>query len=419
MRWIIVAVGVLILGASLGLAAMRVVELEDSELDHSSPLQRLEQGADQLELSRVALRQGALATFEVCALDSLAPERWAGTVNLVVRHVPSGREEIVMPLEEGVLAYATRTERAACLLLAFDEPTQRGGEHAVVIDWSGQLPEEIIGVPFLARVLARGELTSADSWLVVLVMLGALLGAGGLVRWHRMPEESLPVEPTTSSQAGRSLLRVLVALASLGTIALAASLLPLGGATAGLIQGIALAMAQVALALGLAHGRSWFAEGRPWALGLVRPSRAFWLLALASPTGAGLWFLGGSLRALVPSTSVAPIETAVSSPSGMLSIAVVAALVPLAEELFFRGLLFGLLERRWNGGVSFFATSIIFTLAHLWQAWGAWGSVVAILATGLTLTGLRWWSGSVTAPAIAHMTHNGIVVYFSLAAAVS
>ena len=324
-----------------------------------------------------------------------------------------------MPLDEGVLAYATRTEGAACLLLAFDEPTQRGGEHAVVIDWSGQLPEEIVGVPFLARVLARGKLTSVDVWLVVLVMLGALLGAGGLVLWQRAPEESLPVEPTTSSRAGRPILRGVVALASLGSFALASSLLPIGGATAGLLQGIALAMAQVALALGLAHGRSWFAGGRPWALGLVRPPRTLWFLALAPPVGAGLWFLGGSLRALVPSTSVAPIETAVSSPSGMLSIAVLAALVPLAEELFFRGLLFGLLERRWSGGVAFFAISTIFTLAHLWQAWGAWGSVVAILATGLTLTGLRWWSGSVMAPAIAHVTHNGIVVYLSLAAAAS
>ncbi len=83
--------------------------------------------------------------------------------------------------------------------------------------------------------------------------------------------------------------------------------------------------------------------------------------------------------------------------------------VPVAEELFFRGLVFGTLERRAGASVAFSVTVILFALAHLPQSWGDWGAFSAILFTSIGLTGLRWWTGSTTITIVAHLAHNAII----------
>ena len=68
-------------------------------------------------------------------------------------------------------------------------------------------------------------------------------------------------------------------------------------------------------------------------------------LVLAPLIGLALVILGRLIVALVPATGLAPIELFVEMPSGRLAVALVAVFVPVAEELFFRGFVFGTLER--------------------------------------------------------------------------
>ncbi|MFZ5439682.1 MAG: CPBP family intramembrane glutamic endopeptidase, partial [Myxococcota bacterium] len=92
-------------------------------------------------------------------------------------------------------------------------------------------------------------------------------------------------------------------------------------------------------------------------------------------------------------------------------------LVPVVEELFFRGFLFGAVERRRGGASAFVATTLIFAAAHLPQAAGAPGALAAVALLGLTLSAMRWWSGSVVAPALTHIIYNGSITIVSVASA--
>jgi membrane protease YdiL (CAAX protease family) len=141
-----------------------------------------------------------------------------------------------------------------------------------------------------------------------------------------------------------------------------------------------------------------------------------WTLAVAPIAGIVLWVLGGIALRLVPATGEAPIETLVSWPSGSLALALVAVVVPVAEELFFRGFVFGQLERRFGGAVAFGATIALFALAHLPQDFGAWGALTSVLVAGAGFTAIRWLTGSTLASTLAHLAHNAIIVVLSLSA---
>lgn len=426
MRRALQILGVLLLAVASALAAVRVARLEASEVAFESGWLRLGQGDDEasrpgrLELARVRLEAGALATFEACFLDRLDPATWSGTLAVTVRQATSPEPMVDLPFEEGVLAYAQRSDRAACLLLAFEERVERSGEHVVEASWSGAgLPEGVAGTPVAARVLAHAELGAGDLALVALALLGGLLiAASGWTRRPAPDDPSAAAEPSSPAAPRRPLLRAGLGAALLLAVALLLAALPFGGSAGGLWSGLVLALAQVALA-GLLVGGPLGGGRRARALGLARPRRAAWLVLAAPLVGGALWLAGEVLRGLVPSTSVAPLETFVSSPSGMLAVAVVAAAAPLAEELFFRGFLYGLVATRLGDGAAFAVTALLFALAHLAQDWGAWGSAAAIAVTGLALSALRWWSGSAVAPALAHLTLNGIIVSLTMAAATS
>lgn len=400
-RWVLPLVAGLVVTFGLIWVGFRVSELEGGEVEHLGPWQRLEPSSGRLELTRLRLDAPTLVTVEVCALDSLDPERWVGAVELTVRRLDDGEAVLSLPLTERVLSYATRQDRLSCLLLLYDEPLTVGGQYAVEASWEGALRPEVVGTPMVARVMAHAGLGPLDVALVVVVLFGALLGVLGVVRWR---EGDL----APAAQPRRPLIRASAAVVALVAAATALSLAPLAGALGSLLQGVGVAAVQIALALALSG------EDRSGALALSRPSRSMWLLWLAPIIGIGLWWLGKLASGLVPSTGVAPLQTFVTSPGGLLAVAAVAAAVPLAEELFFRGLLYGLVARRLGELTAAAVTVFLFVLAHLEQVWGAWGAVVSLVITAVVLTALRWRTGSVLAPALAHLAHNAVVVVFSL-----
>jgi len=294
-----------------------------------------------------------------------------------------------------------------------------------------QLPAAAATVPVPAHVLAHRPLERADRWPVVAVLLGAVLAVLGAVRWRRPSALELEAASDGDAPAVRAepetargtVLRVTAGLVLLLAATTATGLLPLGGATMGFGRGLALALVQVVAAVLLVRagrppqgivGR----PGRAPALGLVRPPRHPWSLALAPAVGIGLWIAGGVLLRVIPSTGEAPIESLVAWPSGTLAVGLAAVLVPVAEEVFFRGFVYGSLDRRFGTAVAFAVTVLLFAVAHVPQVWGAWGALASILLTGVALTGLRAWTGSTLVPVLAHLACNGVNVILSLASSV-
>lgn len=93
-------------------------------------------------------------------------------------------------------------------------------------------------------------------------------------------------------------------------------------------------------------------------------------------------------------------------PANLLaSLAVMAILAPVVEELVFRGLLYGWLENRWNSGVAFIASSLAFAAAHAEPA-----HIVLVLPLGLLFGWLRRKTNSLVPSLIAHIANNGLAV---------
>jgi membrane protease YdiL (CAAX protease family) len=182
-----------------------------------------------------------------------------------------------------------------------------------------------------------------------------------------------------------------------------ATQLPSLGALATLWKGVGLSALQAAVAIAFAR---WFWPGDARAaLGLHGPGRrALWFGAAL--LAAALLVLSArlSLR-LVPATSEAPIQTFVRSPSGMVCFAALGVLLPIGEELFFRGYLYRA-ALAFGRGAAFFVSWLAFALLHAQQSWGNWGGLVSIAVAGAVLTALRALSGSSLVPALAHLLYN-------------
>lgn len=86
-----------------------------------------------------------------------------------------------------------------------------------------------------------------------------------------------------------------------------------------------------------------------------------------------------------------------------LSFLAIVILAPLAEELFFRGWLYGALRARLSANTAIFACAVIFAVAH-WDGRGLYA--VAVFAPGLVLTILRERTGSTKASFLAHAIYN-------------
>jgi membrane protease YdiL (CAAX protease family) len=125
-----------------------------------------------------------------------------------------------------------------------------------------------------------------------------------------------------------------------------------------------------------------------------------WLVAIA------LYHLvaGSVLRLLYPEFSVL-LQMPNEALALALSFIAIVVLAPLAEELFFRGWIYGALRARLSASLSIPLCTIIFAIAH-WDGMGLYP--IAVLAPGLALTLLREGTGSTKATFLAHAVYNFI-----------
>jgi membrane protease YdiL (CAAX protease family) len=405
-----------LVAVALGLTLRRVAALERGELDHESAPRTLSalasaKGSTRISarLTTVTLQQGERATFEVCSADALEPARWLDALDLVVFRLSDMELMLRAPLDREHLAGVRRGAEGACLQLG-GGVIEQSGRYALDAVWpSKPLPAQLKSVPLRARILGRTALSSLDHGYVVALFLGAALALLGFMTLMTRSDAS-GVAPTGDGEAPPKAPRRLPPTAG----ALVYGLVPLGLVivltqvpTASTVQtlgkGVLMVLVQALGPLALAHMLPT-APTTPWLTPPRRPLRS----ALAALLAAAVLVVVAQLALeLVPATSEAPIQTFVSWPSGLLCFAALGVLLPLGEELLFRGHL-------WNAAQTLLGrkelaaavTYSAFVLLHLQQSWGNWGGLVAIAVTGAVLTGLRIATGSVLVPALTHVLYN-------------
>jgi membrane protease YdiL (CAAX protease family) len=171
------------------------------------------------------------------------------------------------------------------------------------------------------------------------------------------------------------------------------------------------------LTLALTLGGPWLLRRRLTSktdLGLSRePS---WMDILLAPAGAVLYlFLSGLLVTLF-SIGFPQIDLQQAQDVGfknlsgnsqyLLAFITLVVVAPLAEEVLFRGYLYGKLRKHGPIWLSALITSVLFGLAH-----GQWNVAIDTFALSLILCSLREVTGSIWAGTLLHMMKNGLAFY--------
>ncbi|MCU0677085.1 MAG: CPBP family intramembrane metalloprotease [Myxococcota bacterium] len=318
-------------------------------------------------------------------------------------------------------------EGVGCVVIGDAESLGVSGEYVIALA-AGPLPRELADVRARARVIAWTPLALGDRIGVWAALAGALqlVVALALPRRRRDDADADDAGDTNDAEAREPSMRNAMLRVTLGvTVMVGAlfgvSLVPVTGVGGAVVRGLIVALLEVVAAFFLvvpavsALRRDAVRPPKIEALGLIPPRRApiVWL-ALAPLLGLALVILGRLIVALVPATGLAPIELFVEMPSGRLAVALVAVFVPVAEELFFRGFVFGTLERVRGANVALAFTVILFAVVHLPQQWGAWGAFASVATTGLALTLMRRFTGSTLLCALVHLGHNAWITLLSI-----
>lgn len=90
----------------------------------------------------------------------------------------------------------------------------------------------------------------------------------------------------------------------------------------------------------------------------------------------------------------------------LLAFATLVVIAPLAEEILFRGYLYGKLKKYLPVWVVIVITSVMFAVVH-----GQWNVAVDVFALSLVLCTLREITGSIWAGVLLHMLKNSVAFY--------
>ena len=168
-----------------------------------------------------------------------------------------------------------------------------------------------------------------------------------------------------------------------------------------------LAVTLVGIAFAVAAGKAG-GIASPRALGLRRPLRSPFAMAAAA-------YLGYIVIALVYSSIVHPQQDDVTRDLGLghgvfgtiaAGLLIVVA-APIAEEVFFRGFIFGGLRRRFSFPAAAVASGLIFGLFHFTGP-GSVGVVPQLALFGFALAWLYEETGSIYPPIAIHAVNNAL-----------
>jgi membrane protease YdiL (CAAX protease family) len=189
------------------------------------------------------------------------------------------------------------------------------------------------------------------------------------------------------------MIRSVVATPDRGQLAARAGALLLGAASAALARAAVNGQGAVS---GFAAGAAFGAA----LLGLAVAAR--WQVRVPPPRALAIGLAGGAVLIGVPLIAHPGLPLMVGMrPQPMAAWIVVTVVVATAEEVVFRGALLDAVSQAAGLPVAIGVTSLAFALIHV-PLYG-WGVVPLDLGVGIWLAGLRLLSGSVAAPAVAHV----------------
>lgn len=176
------------------------------------------------------------------------------------------------------------------------------------------------------------------------------------------------------------------------------------------------------LTIGLVVGLPWTIKKHrttPSDIGLNR--LPLWRDILMAPVGLIIYLVLSAVLMLVISATVpafnptAPQTTGFSGISQqyelILAFLTLVVLAPVAEEVLFRGYLFGKLRKHVPVWAAILATSVLFGLIHVAFSLDAWNVAIDTFALSVVLCLLRLSTGSIWASILLHMIKNGIAFY--------
>jgi membrane protease YdiL (CAAX protease family) len=154
-------------------------------------------------------------------------------------------------------------------------------------------------------------------------------------------------------------------------------------------------------------------------LGLRPFARRWWWLApvcvllLSVALDEGLLRLVRALFGidLTPQTSQVIAGLATTLPLALAATVAIGLLGPFAEELLFRGLIYGYVEGRIGPRTAWAISSLLFALAHAEPA-----HITLVLPIGILLGWVRMRSGSLWPGVVAHAANNMLVVWWAFLA---
>lgn len=165
--------------------------------------------------------------------------------------------------------------------------------------------------------------------------------------------------------------------------------------------------------------------GLPWLIRRKRTTRAElglqrlpeWMDLVWAPAGMVVYLILTALITAVSTqlltfvdysevqeTGFSQINTQVEYLVAFFSLVVVA---PFAEEVLFRGYLFGKLRKYIPLWAAILVTSLLFAVVH-----GQWNVGLDVFALSIVLCLLRVYTGSLWASILLHMIKNGVAYYF-------
>jgi tetratricopeptide (TPR) repeat protein len=171
--------------------------------------------------------------------------------------------------------------------------------------------------------------------------------------------------------------------------------------------GITLAGIPVIFAAAQAFARQPWGQPFTWPLRLGT-AKIMWLsllglvLALLFGSWCAEWVARWMHRPMTVQETIPLIKYALSANpvAAFLSVVVVG---PIVEEILFRGLIYGALERRLRVAGAILASSFMFAFVHLQPTY-----FIPIFCLGAVLGWARWKTGSLGLPILVHVLNNGV-----------
>lgn len=171
------------------------------------------------------------------------------------------------------------------------------------------------------------------------------------------------------------------------------------------------------LTLVVVLGVPWWARKRRTSKGeLGVASTPSWLDIGLAPAGFIVYFILSALLVylaglLIPSIDMQEVQNVgFSSLTERYEVALaffsLVIVAPLAEELLFRGYLYGKLRKSVPIWAAIIMTSLVFAVVH-----GQWNVAIDVFALSLVMCGLREVTGSIWSGVILHTIKNGLAFY--------